>query len=95
MSTGESHNARKLRQVAGNAVRAGLPHAAAIAALTRAPAQIFGLADYGAPAAKRLANLAVWSGDPLELSSRCERLFIRGREVGLRSRQTALFEKYR
>jgi imidazolonepropionase-like amidohydrolase len=95
MSTGESHNARKLRQVAGNAVRAGLPHAAAISALTRAPAQIFGLGDYGAPAAKRLANLAVWSGDPLELSSRCERLFIRGREVGLRSRQTALFEKYR
>jgi len=95
MSSGESHNARKLRQVAGNAVRAGLPHAAAIAALTRAPAHIFGLGDYGAPAAKQLANLAVWSGDPLELSTRCERLFIRGREVSLRSRQTALFEKYR
>jgi imidazolonepropionase-like amidohydrolase len=95
LSTGESHNARKLRQVAGNAVRAGLPHATALAAITDAPARIFGLEDYGAPKERRVANLAVWSGDPLELSTRCERLFVRGREVSLRSRQTALFEKYR
>jgi imidazolonepropionase-like amidohydrolase len=95
MSTGESHNARKLRQCAGNAVRAGMPHAAAIAAVTDAPARIFGLEAYGSPKVGRVANLAVWSGDPLEVSSRCERLVIRGREVSLRSRQTALFEKYR
>lgn len=95
LSSGESHNARKLRQIAGNAVRAGLPYAAALAAITDAPARMFGLDDYGAPLEGRLANLAVWSGDPLELSTRCERLFIRGREVSLKSRQTALFEKYR
>lgn len=95
LSSGESHNARKLRQIAGNAVRAGLPYETAIDALTDAPARIFGLDQYGSPEAKRLANLAVWSADPLELSSRCEQVFIRGREVPLTSRQTALFAKYR
>ena len=95
LSSGESHNARKLRQVAGNAVRAGLPHTAALDALTDAPARIFGLEGYGSPKEKRVANLAVWSGDPLELSSRCEHLIIRGRQVSLASRQTALLEKYR
>lgn len=95
LSSGESHNARKLRQVAGNAVRAGLPHAAALAAITSAPGRIFGLTNRGTLGANSIANLAVWSGDPLELSSRCERLYVRGREVSLRSRQTVLFEKYR
>jgi imidazolonepropionase-like amidohydrolase len=42
-----------------------------------------------------VADVVVWSGDPLELSSRAEHVFIRGREVPLRSRQTELLEKYR
>ena len=96
ISTGSTHNARKLRQVAGNAVRGGLPHAAAIAAITRVPAEALGLgARYGTLAAGKVANLAVWSGDPLELSTRVVDLVIRGRRVSLRSRQTVLFEKYR
>ncbi len=96
LSTGESHNARKLRQVAGNAVRAGLPWPAALEAITDAPAKIFGLGErYGAPKVGRLANLALWSGDPLELSSRVDALLIRGRETSLRSRQTLLFERHK
>jgi imidazolonepropionase-like amidohydrolase len=95
LSTGESHNARKLRQVAGNAVRAGLSPSAALAAVSETPARIMGLPGYGTPAAGRVANLVVWSGDPFELSSRVERMFIRGKEASLRSRQTALFERYR
>jgi imidazolonepropionase-like amidohydrolase len=96
LSSGETHNARKLRQVAGNAVRAGLPHDAAIAAITRVPAEALGLgARYGTLAPGKVANLAVWSGDPLEISTRLVDLVIRGRRVSLRSRQTALFEKYR
>ena len=39
----ESHNARKVRQLAGNAVAHGLPKDAALAALTVQPAEIFGL----------------------------------------------------
>ncbi len=95
LSSGESHNARKLRQIAGNAVRAGMPHDAALDAVTDAPARIFGMAGYGSPKVGRVANLAVWSGDPFELSSRVEALVIRGAQVSLRSRQTALLERYR
>ena len=96
LSTGETHNARKLRQCAGNAVRAGLPHGAAIAAMTRVPAEAFGLgARYGTLAAGKTANLVVWSGDPLEIGTRALQVIIRGQTVSLRSRQTALFEKYR
>ncbi|MEM9694631.1 MAG: amidohydrolase family protein [Myxococcota bacterium] len=95
LSTGESHHARKLRQVAGNAVRAGLPFAAALDAVTEAPARIFGRPDHGGLAVKRRADLVVWSGDPFELSSRAETVLIGGVVQSLRSRQTALFERYR
>jgi imidazolonepropionase-like amidohydrolase len=96
ISTGETHNARKLRQVAGNAVRSGLPHDAALAAITRVPAEALGLgARYGTLAPGKTANLVVWSGDPLELSTHAVDVVIHGRRVSLRNRQTALLEKYR
>ena len=95
LSATSTHMARKLRQTAGNAIRAGLSKAAAIDAVTRAPARIMGMDDYGELKKDQVANVAVWSGDPFELSSKVERLFIRGRAVSLRSRQTALFERYR
>jgi imidazolonepropionase-like amidohydrolase len=96
ISSGETHNARKLRQVAGNAIRAGLSYDAALSAVTLEPARAVGLdARYGSVEPGRVANLVVWSGDPFELSTRAEAVVIRGRSVSLRSRQTALFERYR
>jgi imidazolonepropionase-like amidohydrolase len=96
LSTGETHNARKLRQVAGNAVRAGLPREAALDAVTRAAARAVGLdARYGTVQAGKVANLVLWSGDPFELSTRAVAVVIRGRMVPLRTRQTALFERYK
>jgi imidazolonepropionase-like amidohydrolase len=96
LTTGETHNVRKLRQLAGNAVRAGLPHEAAIAAITRAPAEALGLgARYGTIAPGKVANLVVWSGDPLEISTRPLAVVIRGKRVALTNRQTALLSRYR
>jgi len=96
ITTGETHNARKLRQLAGNAVRAGMPHEAAIAAITRTPAEALGLgAKYGTIAAGKVANLVVWSGDPLEISTRPLAVVIRGKRVDLDNRQKALFRRYR
>jgi imidazolonepropionase-like amidohydrolase len=96
LSTGETHNARKLRQEAGNAVRGGLPHEVAIAAITRVPAEALGLgARYGTLTAGKVANLVLWSGDPLEISTRVVELVIRGKKVSLESRQSALLQKYR
>ncbi|GMV12772.1 MAG: hypothetical protein DYH12_22940 [Sorangiineae bacterium PRO1] len=96
ITSGETHNARKLRQIAGNAVRAGLSHDAALDAVTRAPARAFGLdARYGSVEPGRVANLALWSGDPFELSTKLEALIVRGQRVSSASRQTALFERYK
>jgi imidazolonepropionase-like amidohydrolase len=95
ISVGSAHMARKLPQVAGNAVRAGLPYRAALDAVTRAPAEMLGMTDYGAVAPKKIANVVVWSGDPFELSSRATHVFIRGEKQSLRTRQTALFERYK
>lgn len=95
ISTFSGHNLRKLRQLAGNAVRAGLPWEAALDAITAAPARIFGMERYGALAPGSEANVVVWSGDPLEIATRVEALYVRGRAVSLRSRQTELYERYR
>jgi len=96
ITTSDTHNARKLRQLAGNAVRAGMPHEAAIAAVTRAPAEAFGMAtQYGTLAPGKIANVVVWSGDPFETSSHPTAVVIRGRRVDLANRQTALFQRYR
>src|SRR3546814_12218395 len=65
-----SHNARKIRQLAGNAVANGLPWADGLAGLTRVPAQALGVGDrLGTIASGMVADLVLWSGDPLEVSS--------------------------
>jgi imidazolonepropionase-like amidohydrolase len=91
----ESHNARKIRQLAGNAVAHGLAQDAAIAALTSEPAEIFGLAGgRGRIARGQVADLVLWSGDPLEVTSAADQVWIGGRAVEMRSRQTELRERY-
>ncbi len=94
-STFSAHSVRKLRQWAGNAVRAGLSKGDALAAVTRNPAKILGLPNRGRVAVGGIADLVVWSGDPFELSTRVEALYIRGRTVSLEHRQRTLFERYR
>ncbi len=92
----DSHNARNLRQQAGNAVSYGLPWDQALRAVTLTPAEIFGVADrYGSLEVGKVANVVVWSGDPFELATSVEHVLIRGRAVPLTSRQTELFERYR
>jgi imidazolonepropionase-like amidohydrolase len=95
LSTMSTHNARTLGQVAGNAVRAGLAPDAAMRAISQTPAEVFGVGDRGRLAAGARANVVVWSGDPCEVSSAPERVFIGGRDVALVSRQTLLRDRYR
>jgi imidazolonepropionase-like amidohydrolase len=94
IATGSSHFSRGLRQLAGNAVRGGMPHDQALAAITSTPARVFGLGR-GAIAQGAPANLVLWSGDPLELSSRPQLILVGGAEQALESRQTALRDRYR
>jgi imidazolonepropionase-like amidohydrolase len=89
------HNVRKLRQGAGNAVRAGLGHAAALEAVTARPAAALGRDDIGTLEPAKRADLVVWSGDPFELSTRVDQLFVAGEEVDIDNRQRQLLERYR
>ncbi len=94
-SARSAHFARKLRQLAGNAVREGLPHAEAMSALTAGVDLAFGTIGHTDLKVGALADLVLWSGDPLEIASRAERVFIRGAEVPVDGRQEALLERYR
>ena len=93
--TDESFQVRKNRQLAGNAVAHGLPWEAALEAVTSVPAEIFGIGkDHGRIEKGQSADLVLWSGDPLEVTSVAEQVWIAGRPVEMRSRQTALRDKY-
>jgi len=91
---GDAHNVRVLRQAAGNAVRGGMAHEQALKAITETPARVFGQPERGRVAEGAVADLALWSGDPLELSTSLEELWIEGTSVDLRTRQTELADKY-
>ncbi|MDQ3270330.1 MAG: amidohydrolase family protein [Pseudomonadota bacterium] len=90
-----SHNARKNRQLAGNAVANGLPWADALAGLTSVPARALGVAEsMGSIAPGKRADLVLWSGDPLEVSEVALQVWLDGSAVPMRSRQTELRDRY-
>jgi hypothetical protein len=91
----ETHQARKLRQLAGNAVSNGLPYEAGLAALTTNPAVIFSLGDdHGSIEENSVADLVIWSGDPLEVTSVADQVIIGGKMDSMVSRQTLLRDRY-
>lgn len=95
-SNGDAHNLRLLTQLAGNAVAYGLPYDAAIAALTLNPAEMFGLSDrLGSLEAGKIADVVIWDGDPLEVTTQPEAVFIGGERQSLDNRQVALMQRYR
>jgi imidazolonepropionase-like amidohydrolase len=94
--TGDSHNARNIRQAAGNAVAYGLPWDAALAAMTSVPARIWGIADsYGTLEPGKDADVVIWDGDPLEVTSYPDAVFIRGVQMPTKTRQTELRDRYK
>jgi len=94
MSGDSSHMARKLRQAAGNAVANGLPWDAGLAAVTANPAAIFGANDRGRISVGQRADLVLWSGDPLEVTSLADQVWIGGEAQSMTSRQTLLRDRY-
>ena len=94
--TGEAHNSRNIRQAAGNAVAYGLPWDEALAAMTSVPAHIWGISNrYGTLEPGKDADVVIWDGDPLEVSSFPTAVFIRGREMPMNSRQLELRDRYK
>lgn len=90
-----THNARKVRQAAGNAVANGLDWEAGLAALTRVPAEAFGVADrFGSIEVGKQADLVLWSGDPLEVNVVAKQVWLGGKPLPMHSRQTRLRDRY-
>lgn len=89
-------NARNIGQDAGTAVAYGLPWDDALRAITLAPAEVFGVADrVGSLAVGREANIVVWTGDPFELSTRAEHVYVRGHEYSEPLREDLLTQRYK
>jgi imidazolonepropionase-like amidohydrolase len=89
-----SYNVRNLAYYAGIAAGNGLPRDAALAAVTRVPAEAWGL-NAGTLAPGKIADVVIWDGDPLEATSAPTRVFVAGQEQSLETRQSKLRERYR
>lgn len=100
-TTGEQP--KNLMQFAGNLVSltkvpgaTGLSWGEAFAAISSIPAAIAGFGDrFGVLKAGAAGDLVVWDGDPLEVSSAAERVFIDGVEQPRGSHQKRLGDRYR
>jgi len=58
------------------------------------PADIFGQENLGRLEAGALADIVVWDGDPLEITSAPSAVLINGEIQPLESRQTKLLDRY-
>jgi imidazolonepropionase-like amidohydrolase len=91
---GTAHNLRLAPQHAGNAVAAGLSWEQAFKAVTLTPATMFGYQHLGELEAGQKANLVIWNGDPLEITSAVVAVIIDGKTQSMESRQTKLRDRY-
>jgi imidazolonepropionase-like amidohydrolase len=88
-------NARNLWYHAAMAAAFGLPRDEALKSVTLYPAQILGVADkVGSIEPGKIADLVVANGDPLEITTTVEQVYIGGHAIPMESRQTRLFHKY-
>lgn len=99
----DSHQLRYTPQYAGNLVSlqkvpgaTGLSWDEAFATISSVPADIMGVGDrLGSLKPGKAADVVVWDGDPLELSSAVVQVFIDGVEQPLGNRQDRLRDRYR
>ena len=73
----------------------GLSRDDALKSITLYPAQILGVADrLGSIEVGKVADLFIADGDPLEIATHVEQVYIAGKPISMETRQTRLFEKY-
>jgi imidazolonepropionase-like amidohydrolase len=73
----------------------GLPADEALKAITINAAEIWGKADeIGSLEKGKWADLLITDGDPLEIQTKVEAVYIKGLQIPLTNKQTRLYEKY-
>jgi len=93
--SGSESNLRNLPHEAGYAAGSGLSQTDAIKSITRYPAEILGISDrYGTLEPGKTASIVVVDGNPLEVISQVDYLFIEGAPIDLTSRQTRLRDQF-
>jgi len=91
-----SRNVRNITRPAAISVAHGLPEKDALEALTINPARILGISDeVGSLEKGKIANVAIWTGSPIQGRSRVETVIIKGELIPMTSFQTRLYEKFR
>ena len=90
----ETHNAYLSRQGAGIAVSSGLPWEEALKGLTKNIAEVFKLEKRGSLQPGYIADIVIWSGDPLEVTSFVEQVYLSGESVPTKNRSMRLKERY-
>ncbi|MCO1333332.1 amidohydrolase family protein [Microbulbifer sp. OS29] len=88
-----THNVYLSRQSAGNAVANGLPYEEALKSISSNVAEIFSLSG-GTLEPGAVADIVVWSGDPLEVTSYPEQVLIDGERQSLTTRSTRLRDRH-
>ncbi len=90
-----NRNVRNLPVPATISVAHGLSEEEAVRAMTIHPANLLGVGQQvGSLEPGKTANIVLWRGSPVQLSSRVEKLIINGRIVPLTSVQTSLRDKF-
>jgi len=88
-------NARNLAYNAAMAAAFGLSRDEALKSVTLYPAQILGVADrVGSIETGKLGDVIVTDGDPLEITTHVEQVYIAGQAASMETRQTRLFDHY-
>jgi imidazolonepropionase-like amidohydrolase len=93
--TGGAANNRLIPYEAAISVAWGLDRDRALRAITLDAASILGVADrVGSLEPGKVANLFIATGDPMEMKTQFTHIFINGRNVGLKSKHTELYERF-
>ncbi len=91
----DNSNVRNLPYEAGTAAAYGLPKEEALKAITQNAAEILGVDDrVGSLAVGKDATLFISTGDPLEITTQIEQVFIEGRMIDMGDKHKALYRKY-
>ena len=90
----ETHNAYLSRQGAGIAVSYGLPWEEALKGLTKNIAEVFKINKRGSIQPGYIADIVIWNGDPLEVTSFVEEVYLSGKSIPTRNRSMRLKERY-